>query len=47
MKATKEKVIFHLAFPKRMDKEYLLAALSEEMNQMKTFVRTRQALLNW
>ena len=47
VKTTKEKVIFHLAFPKRMDKEYFLAALSEEMNQMKAFVKTRQALLNW
>ena len=47
VKATKEKVIFNLSFPKRMDKEYLLAALSEEMNQMKAFVRTRQALLSW
>ena len=47
VKATKEKVIFHLSFPKRMDKAYFLAALSEEMDQMKAFVRTRQALTQW
>ena len=46
-KATKEMVFFHLSFPKRMDKAYFLAALSEEMDQMKAFVRTRQALTQW
>ena len=47
VKATKEKVIFHLSFPKRMDKEYFLAALSEEMDQMRAFALTRRALTQW